>query len=55
MTYKSFTAQCTPGFHVTDGERNGTVIKVSQDKERVLIQFEDGSREWMEYYKIEKK
>ena len=53
MTYGQFKRQCTPGTHVTDDERTGTVIKISQDQEKALVRFDDGMTEWIEYYKIE--
>lgn len=53
MTYGQFRRQCTPGTHVTDSERTGIVIKISQDQEKALVRFDDGMTEWIEYYKIE--
>lgn len=53
MIYGQFKRECLPGTHVTDDERTGIVIKISQDKERALVRFSDGMVEWIEYYKIE--
>lgn len=53
MTYGQFKRQCKPGTHVTDDERTGTVVKISQDHEKALVRFDDGMTEWIEYYKIE--
>ena len=53
MTYGQFKRQCSPGTHVTDDERTGIVIKISQVKEKALVRFSDGMTEWVEYYKIE--
>lgn len=53
MTYGQFKKQIKPGSHVTDNERTGIVIKISQDNEKALIRFSDGMTEWIEYYKIE--
>ena len=52
MTYGKFKKKVTPGTHVKDDERTGIVIKISQDKEKALVRFPDGT-EWIEYYKIE--
>lgn len=52
MTYKQFKTKCKPGTLVKDGERLGTVIKISQDNEKALVRFGNGV-EWIEYYKIE--
>lgn len=53
MTYKTFTTQCKPGSKVTDQERIGTILKISQNNEKALVQFADGMKEWIEYYRIE--
>lgn len=53
MIYGQFKRQCKPGIHVKDDDRAGIVIKISQDKEKALVQFNDGMKEWMEYWKIE--
>lgn len=47
--------QLSKGSHVSDGERDGEVIKISQEKDKALIRFRDGSIEWIEYYRIEIK
>ena len=51
-TIKQIKKQVTPGVTVKDDERTGIVIKISQDKEKALVRFPDGT-EWIEYYKIE--
>ena len=53
MTYGIFKSKCKPGTHVTDDDRSGIVIKISQDQEKALVRFGDGLTEWIEYYKIE--
>lgn len=53
MTYTNFKNSIKPGIHVTDDERTGIVIKISQDNEKALVRFSDGMVEWIEYYKIE--
>jgi hypothetical protein len=53
MTFITFRNRCTPGTHVTDGDRTGVVIKISKDKDKVLVVFPSGSREWLYYYEIE--
>lgn len=53
MTFITFRNRCTPGTHVTDGDRTGVVAKISKDKDKVLVVFPSGSREWLYYYEIE--
>lgn len=53
MTYGIFKHQCKPGAHVKDEERTGVVLKLSQDHEKALVRFSDGTAEWIEYYRIE--
>lgn len=53
MIYGQFKRECLPGTQVRDGNRTGHVIKISKDKEKVLVRFSDGMTEWIEYYKIE--
>lgn len=53
MNYITFKYKCKPGTHITDDERTGTVIKISQDHEKALVRFDDGMTEWIEYYRIE--
>lgn len=53
MIYGKFKHECKPGKRVEDRERKGTVIKISQDKEKALVRFEGGMVEWIEFYKIE--
>lgn len=53
MTYKEFKKQCQPGIIVTDGERTGTVIKISKDLQKALVKYSDGYIEWSHFYQIE--
>lgn len=53
MTYSQFRKCCHTGAIVTDRERLGQIIKISQDKEKALVRFSDGMTEWIEYYRIE--
>ena len=53
MIYSQFRKNCHTGSIVTDHDRLGQVIKISQDKEKALVRFSDGMTEWIEYYRIE--
>lgn len=46
-------SKCRPGTMVTDGQRIGRIIRISNDKSKALVMFTDGYKEWIEYYKIE--
>ena len=52
MIYSQFSKRCHAGSIVTDRERTGQVLKISQNKEKALVRFPDGV-EWIEYYRIE--
>ena len=52
MTYRAFRDQCKPGTKVKNHDRTGHIIKISQDGEKALVKFRDGT-EWIEFYKIE--
>lgn len=45
-----------PGTEVvhTGANRHGTVVRTSASTGNVLVLFEGGDKEWIEYYKIEK-
>lgn len=53
MTYSIFKEKCAAGTQVTDGERNGEVVKISQEMDKALVRFSDGTIEWLEYYRID--
>ena len=53
MNYRSFKEQCNIGTHVKDNDRTGVVVKISKDKDKALVKFDDGITEWIEYYRIE--
>lgn len=53
MTYRKFINHCSKGTHVKDDERTGVILKISQNKEKALVRFNDGMTEWIEFYKIE--
>lgn len=41
------------GTKVTDGEREGTVVKISTSRDKALVLFKDGFKEWIDFYNIE--
>jgi hypothetical protein len=53
MRIRQFINECSFGARVKDEHREGTVIKVSKDKDKALVKFDDGMTEWIEYYRIE--
>ena len=55
MTLTMFMKKIQPGTPVVHKTtyQEGTVTKISKDHAKALVQFEDGSKEWHEYYLLE--
>lgn len=55
MTIRIFQNQCTPGRRVLNRQSNaeGMVIKISRDRSRALVHYQDHSIEWNEYYLLD--
>ena len=55
MTITVFQKQCNPGNRVYNNlkKMEGTVVKISRDRSKALVSYEDGSIEWNEYYLLE--
>lgn len=57
MKINVFKTQCREGSIVTHLTTYciGKVIKISQDKTKALILFDDGNKAWVYYYELELK
>ena len=53
MKINVFKTQCNAGSTVVKGEASGKVIKVSSDRTKALIHYDNGDKRWEEYYAIE--
>lgn len=57
MKIKDFEEKCLEGCRVRyieiGNDRQGTVQKISKDHDKALVLFEDGAREWVEYFKLD--
>ena len=55
MTITTFQRQCKPGMKVEKKprKREGVVLKISKDRDKALVQYENGSKEWNPYYLLE--
>lgn len=50
-----FNTECREGSivsHVTT-HHPGKMVKISEDKTKALILFDDGNKAWVDYYKLE--
>lgn len=47
--------KCTPGTEVVHNEtgRHGVVVRTSASSASVLVLFDGGDKEWVEYFKVE--
>lgn len=55
MTITTFQHQCKPGAEIINSlnKKKGVVLKISKDRDKALILYEDASKEWDMYYTIE--
>ena len=55
MTLREFSDQCKPGCKVINRicKTEGVVLKVSNGHDKALVQYEDGYKEWTEYYLLD--
>lgn len=55
MTITVFQKQCSPGIRVYNNlkKMEGTVVKISRDRSKALVSYEEGSIEWNEYCLLE--
>lgn len=55
MKINQFKTQCIAGTKVRhlSSDNIGTVVKISTDKVQVLVQFDNGDKSWVDYYKLE--
>lgn len=55
MTLREFSDQCKPGCKVINRTRKteGVVLKISNGHEKALVQYEDGYKEWTEYFLLD--
>ena len=57
MTITTFQGQCKPGMSVQKepNKRQGYVLKISKDRDKALVRYDNGSKEWTPYYTLEFK
>ena len=55
MTLREFSDHCKPGCKVINTTRKteGVVLKISNGHDKALVQYEDGYKEWTEYYLLD--
>lgn len=55
MTLTTFQKQCKPGIRVHNKPKgkDGLVVKISRDRSKALVQYENGSVEWNDYYLLD--
>lgn len=55
MTLREFSDQCKPGCKVINRIRKAedVVLKISNGHDKALVQYEDGYKEWTEYYLLD--
>lgn len=55
MTLREFSDQCKPGCKVINIIRKaeGVVLKISNGHDKALVQYEDGYKEWTEYFLLD--
>ena len=55
MTITTFQRQCTPGTAVLKEptKKRGVVLRISKDRDKALVHYENGSKEWSPYYSLE--
>lgn len=54
MKINEFQNQCSVGSKVQhiSTDNVGTILKMSTDKVRVLVLFDNGDKSWIDYYKL---
>ena len=55
MTFSNFERYCKPGMPVLKEpqKKKGTVLRISKDRDKALVHYENGSKEWSPYYTLE--
>lgn len=55
MTITTFQRQCIPGKTVVKEpkKKRGTVFRISKDRDKALVLYENGSKQWDPYYTLE--
>ena len=55
MTITKFQSQLQPGMQVVKHPQmlQGVVLKISKDRDKALVQYENGTKEWSQYFVIE--
>lgn len=55
MTLREFSDQCKPSCKVINRIRKteGVVLKINNGHDKALVQYEDGYKEWTEYYLLD--
>lgn len=55
MTLREFSDQCKPCCKVINRIRKteGVVLKINNGHDKALVQYEDGYKEWTEYYLLD--
>lgn len=55
MTLRFFTDHCKPGCKVINRIRKaeGVVLRIGTGRDKALVQYEDGYKEWTEYYLLD--
>lgn len=55
MTITPFQRHCKPGCRVfnTSKKEEGVVLRISKDRDKALVEYENGSKEWNNYYVLE--
>lgn len=55
MTITPFQRHCKPGCRVfnTSKKKEGVVLRISKDRDKALVEYENGSKEWNNYYVLE--
>lgn len=57
MTINTFQRKCKPGSHVMNmqNKKEGVVQRISKDRDKALVKYEDHSVQWDYYYLLEFK
>lgn len=55
MTFNTFQRKCKPGSHVTNAanKQDGIVRRISKDRDKALVEYEDHTLQWENYYLLE--
>ena len=55
MTITKFQSQLQPGMQVVKHPQmlQGVVLKISKYRDKALVQYENGAKEWSKYFVIE--